>query len=601
MMKAYNHEEPKGADAMNFRIRNWRHKSLRFKLISSVLLMTLPLVGMLLYNNFYAIHTVRGQVAESYENLLKLYMGQIDDGLNDADAYIRTLIDSGYDVISLGTAATDTDYYSAKVYLFNKLNKDISLHNTINSFFVYVDNRQEYMSVTRNNDFALEEMDSIEHQMIDMIHSRPIPKGSASKRWIYTQIGQDNFLFTYVQANNVYVGAWVKTNHLLKPLSTLQIGEGGAVLLSNNQGKPITAANIVDEYEIELHSNHNDYYLSGSTEKFLVSGASSKRGEFNLVALIPDDYILAKLPYLQSIVWFITVASILFIPIGLYSMKQTLLVPFFKVLLTMKKVREGDWSSRVVLEKTSDEFMLLGEAFNSMMSEIERLRINVYEEQLNKQREELQRLQLQANPHFFLNTLNIVYNLAKVKNYELVLEMTMSLIHYFRFMFRSNTSLVKLKDELEHTRNYLKIQSLRFHGQLTWTIDAPEYVTDTPIPPLIIQSFVENSIKYAVTMDEPTHISVEIDFLDEETDSQIKICIKDTGSGFSEQVLRELKAGRSVQNELGEQTGIWNVERRLRLMYGDNVTIQYFNDELGSGGATVAIILPADPSKEEET
>lgn len=254
-----------------------------------------------------------------------------------------------------------------------------------------------------------------------------------------------------------------------------------------------------------------------------------------------------------------------------------------------------------MLEKTSDEFMPLGEAFNSMMSEIERLRINVYEEQLNKQREELQRLQPQANPHFFLNTLNIVYNLAKVKNYELVLEMTMSLIHYFRFMFRSNTSLVKLKDELEHTRNYLKIQSLRFHGQLTWTIDAPEYVTDTPIPPLIIQSFVENSIKYAVTMDEPTHISVEIDFLDEETDSQIKICIKDTGSGFSEQVLRELKAGRSVQNELGEQTGIWNVERRLRLMYGDNVTIQYFNDELGSGGATVAIILPADPSKEEET
>lgn len=66
------------------------------------------------------------------------------------------------------------------------------------------------------------------------------------------------------------------------------------MLLSNNQGKPITVMNIVDEYEIESHSNHNDYYLSGSTEKFLVSGASSKRGEFNLVALIPDDYILAK-------------------------------------------------------------------------------------------------------------------------------------------------------------------------------------------------------------------------------------------------------------------------------------------------------------------
>ncbi|WP_284646501.1 sensor histidine kinase [Paenibacillus silviterrae] len=586
---------------MNIRIRHWRQRSLRFKLIASVFLMTLPLVGMLLYNNFYAIHTVRGQVAESYKNMLNLYMGQIDNGLNDVDAYMRTLVDSGYDVVSLGTAATDTDYYSAKVYLFNKLSKDISLHNTINSFFVYVGNRQDYMNVSRNNDITIEESGNIEQHMIDMIHSRPIPKGSSSKRWIYTQIGQDNFLFTFVEANNVFLGAWVKTNHLLKPLSTLQIGEGGAVLLSNNQGKPITDTNLIKDYEIELHSNPNNYYLSGSSQKFLVSGASSKRGEFNLVALIPDHYILAKLPYLQSIVWFITVGSFLFIPIGLYSMKQTLLVPLFKVLLTMKKVREGDWGSRVVLENTSDEFMLLGESFNTMMTEIERLRVNVYEEQLNKQREELQRLQLQVNPHFFLNTLNIVYNLAKVKNYELVLEMTMSLIHYFRFMFRSNTSLVKLKDELEHTRNYLRIQSLRFHGQLTWTIDAPDYVTDAPIPPLIIQSFVENSIKHAMTMDEPTHISVEIDFLDEEMDSKMKICIKDTGPGFSEQLLQELKAGRSVQNDRGEHTGIWNVERRLRLMYGDTVRIQYLNDDLGSGGATVDIIMPANPSKGEVT
>ncbi len=85
----------------------------------------------------------------------------------------------------------------------------------------------------------------------------------------------------------------------------------------------------------------------------------------------------------------------------------------------------------------------MGGAFNAMMSEVERLRINVYEEQLNKQKEELQRLQLQVNPHFFLNTLNIIYNLAKVKNYELILDMTMSLIRIFsiyvpeQYLFRT--------------------------------------------------------------------------------------------------------------------------------------------------------------------
>src|SRR5690606_17602815 len=107
---------------------------------------------------------------------------------------------------------------------------------------------------------------------------------------------------------------------------------------------------------------------------------------------------------------------------------------------------------------------------------------------------------------------NIVYNLAKVKNYKLIMEMSNSLIDYFRFLFRSNTSFVRLQEELEHTRNYMHIQNLRFPEQLIWRLDAPDYLGDVPVPPLIIQSFVENSIKHAVTMEEPLQIDVRIEF-----------------------------------------------------------------------------------------
>jgi len=176
--------------------------------------------------------------------------------------------------------------------------------------------------------------------------------------------------------------------------------------------------------------------------------------------------------------------------------------------------------------------------------------------------------------------------------------MTRSLIHYFRYMFRSNTTFVPLRDELEHTRNYLRIQSLRFPEKLTWTLEVPFYLENTPIPPLVVQSFVENSIKHAVTMDRPVHISVRIDFLDEDSGSWVNIGIQDTGRGFEEEVLRELQAGRSVENERGERTGIWNVQRRLKLLYGDNVCIRFHNDP-ATGGAAVQIIVPANPAMEE--
>lgn len=196
--------------------------------------------------------------------------------------------------------------------------------------------------------------------------------------------------------------------------------------------------------------------------------------------------------------------------------------------------------------------------------------------------------------------MNIVYNLAKVKNYGAILEMIESLMHYFRFLFRSTTSFVKLRDELEHTRNYLKIQNMRFPGQLTWSISVPEYLMDIPVPPLIIQSIVENSIKHAVTLDDPLHITVQIDFFDKEVGSRMMISIKDTGCGFGRQVLSELQEGKSIQNDKGEHTGIWNVQRRVCLLYDESVSIHFDNDE-ETGGAKVDMILPTDPRMEEMT
>lgn len=585
---------------MSLNIRKWHlwRSSLRLKLILSVLVMTLPLVGMLLYNNFYAIDVVRGQVADSYSNMLGLYKGQIDDSLSDIDNYMNSITGIGVnDVLSLGQFETDTDYYSAKVFLFNKLNRDILMYPSLGSFFVYVPSRDDYMDVTQRG-VTINEKDRIQRHVVDSIRGGRVGTSSIM-RWQYDRIGDGNYLFHFVQAGNVYLGGWVRTEQLLSPLRALQIGEEGAVLLANRHGVPITDAPLVSDYGIVLKEDMSRYYLSGADKKFLVVGAASRKSDFQLVAVIPDQHILANLPYLQSIVWLITAATLLFVPIGLYLMRQAILVPLHRVLLTMKRVRSGDWSSRVSLPKASDEFVQLGDAFNSMMTEIEELRVNVFEEQLHKQREELQRLQLQVNPHFFLNALNIVYNLAKVKNHELILEMTMSLMHYFRFMFRSNTSLVKLKDELEHTRNYLRIQSLRFPGRLLWTVDAPEYLSDTPIPPLVIQSFVENSIKHAMTMEEQVIVSVRIRFADEDSGSRLTILIEDTGPGFEEKVLEELKAGRSVENERGERTGIWNVHRRLRLMYRNDAFVT-FNNCVETGGAVVEIVLPTDPEREEE-
>ncbi|WP_337102124.1 sensor histidine kinase [Paenibacillus sp. YIM B09110] len=572
---------------------HWLSHSLRNKLILSVSIMTLPIVGMLIYNNFYSIQVVREQVAVSYNDAMSLYMNQIDRELNDADAYINTIA-LGSDLLSMSRAANNDDYYIAKVFMFNSLSNDIGLYRSVNSFFVYHKQRQDYMDIPRSTVVSNEDKETIQQYIVNLIHQQKNVQGGSPERWKYYQIGEQYYLIDIVLAGDTYLGAWIQADQIITPLRALKMGKVGEILLANDQGEPITDSTVVHENGIVLRQQSEAYYLSGSERKFLVVGTPSTKGNFSLMTIIPDTNILDNLPYLQRIIWIITFASVLLIPVGLYAMRRAFLIPLSRILLAMKKVRGGDWSAQVDMQTTSEEFVLLGDSFNSMMNEVQTLRVNVFEEQLNKQKEELHRLQLQVNPHFFLNTLNLICNLAKVKNYELIIEMTVALIRYFRFLLRSNASFVKLRDELDHARNYLNIQQLRFPEQLAWTIESPVYLSEVAVPPLIIQSFVENSIKHAVTLDKPIGITISIEFLEEEKGSRMRIIIQDTGSGFSDSVLQELQAGRSVQNDQGDHTGIWNVQRRMNLLYNGKALLHFYNDEL-TGGAVVEMILPTDP------
>lgn len=82
----------KGDIEMTKRLSRLSLNSIRLKLVVGLLVITVPLLIFLIYNNVYAIGVVRDQVAESNRNMITLYMAQIDDNLNDIDKYVTNLI-----------------------------------------------------------------------------------------------------------------------------------------------------------------------------------------------------------------------------------------------------------------------------------------------------------------------------------------------------------------------------------------------------------------------------------------------------------------------------------------------------------------------------
>ena len=565
-------------------------KTIRFKLIVGFLAVTLSLILMLFFNNQYAIHVVRSQVSESYGQMITLYMDEIDTELDNIDKYMNTIISYENDLYYMDLAASEQEYTKAKIILFNKLNNQMPVYKMVDSFFTYSATRDDFLEVYSETE-AYSVQVEIQDYIRDLLERNESVSRFGEKNWNVHKINGAYYLFHIIKSGNMYLGAWVQPESLSTPLHSIDPEGKSTILFTASDGTPITDTGLERSGQEELFQSLHSFYSTGDMDEYLIVTDNSARGTFNIAALIPQQFILERLPYLQRLISVLLLASLIIIPAGLFLIKKAVLKPIKKLIIAMLKIKAGNLDARITPFSTSDEFKIMINTFNEMISEIQTLRIDVYEEQISRQREELLRLQLQLNPHFVLNSLNILYNYSKTGDCALLQEMTVSLIDYFKFIFRNNLRFVLLRDEIDHVKNYLRIQKLRYPENLTYSIYVPEFLLDTPVPPIFIQTFVENSIKYSGDFDTPVNISIDIDFTEIRGGQYIQVILKDTGRGFSEADLDMINSKDTQDDGTGAHTGIRNAQRRLAILYNNKARLNVYNDE----GAVVEIILPIRP------
>jgi len=567
----------------------WR--SIRVKMMAGLLLIVLPLIGFILYSNVYAIEVVRTQVAKSNKDLLSLYSEQLDGRLNEVDNYLFGLMSN--------PDFSDLDFVfdpNERVFAAQRLSKDITnaivRFPVIDGLFIYLPPEDQYLYAFRDRSTMTDRM-YVKSHVIQDVSRIPAPAEHNRKKWYIARNGDQFYLVrTFVMSNASVIGAWVNAGSFRTPLDLLGIGDEGAALLSDSAGNAIVNPRFVRDNGVEIKPDAPTYYLTGEKHRFLAVGERSRSGDYGLYAFIPEDRILQQLPTLRFISYWLPFGSVIILLIGLILLRKTLLVPINRLLQTMNRIRQGNLDMQMKQVPTSQEFQVVTDTFNHMMTQIKDLRISVYEEQLNKQKAELQHFQLQIKPHFFINTLNMMHMLARTKDVSRMEEISLCLVRYFRYMFQSNLDFVLLKDELQHVRNYLRIQELRFPEQIVHEIEAPEFIMRMPVPPLVIHTFVENAIKHAVTLDEPVRIGVHLE-LHEGPVPGLRIQVRDSGPGFKAGVIETVERGMRIVDEEGEHIGIWNVKQRLRLLYGDRASLRLYNTE--PHGATAELSLPLAP------
>ena len=122
----------------------------------------------------------------------------------------------------------------------------------------------------------------------------------------------------------------------------------------------------------------------------------------------------------------------------------------------------------------SYEIQHLGKAIRSMVNQMHTLMDNIVIEQEAKRKSELNALQEQINPHFLYNTLDSIIWMIENENYDGAIIMVTALARLFRISLSKGKNIITVRDEIEHARNYLTIQNIRYKNKFTYSIEADE-------------------------------------------------------------------------------------------------------------------------------
>ena len=267
--------------------------------------------------------------------------------------------------------------------------------------------------------------------------------------------------------------------------------------------------------------------------------------------------------------------------------------PIRELEKSVKALEEGNLDADIYMGG-SYEVQHLGKSVQDMKFRIKGLMQDIVSEHEEKRKSEFDSLQAQINPHFLYNTLDIiVWQIENEKQSEAVHTVT-ALARFFRLSLGKGKNIVTVKDEIDHVKNYLMIQHMRFKNKFDYEFDIAEDVLELPSLKLMLQPLVENAIYHGMEfMDGDGMIMVKA----WRKEDELYLSVADNGLGMTEDKVEMILTGKSTSgNGRGSGIGVKNVNERIKLYFGEayGLTIDSEPDE----GTTVIIHLPAKDEKE---
>ena len=286
-------------------------------------------------------------------------------------------------------------------------------------------------------------------------------------------------------------------------------------------------------------------------------------------------------------------ALLVLLTVFMRRLARSVTQPLARLQAACEGIRRGDYSP-VTDTPGRDELATFTETFNTMAREIDDLIHEGYEKDLAATRLELQMLRLQINPHFLYNTLESIHSVAYLEGNREVGEMAVLLARILRYGVSAPGGPVTLRDEANNLADYIRLQELRYRGTVSFLVSIDPGVLTCACPRMILQPVVENALYHGVSSLERGGMVQVLGYREEE---RLVLRVSDNGQGMEPERAALLNDYINGRNKAFRSIGLKNVNRRIRLSYGEEFGVQ-IQSVLGRG-TMITVTLPAREPEQE--
>lgn len=361
-------------------------------------------------------------------------------------------------------------------------------------------------------------------------------------------------------------------------------------------------------HAMELYKNKNASFEtlhSGSREIYAISEALSSR--YNIISKMLLDNIQQSFQAMQTrthafFVVFLIMTGILFffLLFQIHELSRAVSGPVQALTQAAEKIKKDGICNSIsvsVSAKVDRDLRILTEVFHDMLLQLKRQMEIITENARIAQeleRAHLRELQLQINPHFMFNTLNMLSDTAYLEHADQTAQLLEQAAKMFRFSLDYAGKKITLYKELEELGRYVTIQEKRFGDRIRFLFELDESFHFIEIPALILQPLVENAIVHGVGMyTENGRITIRTRY-EKETGTGWLI-VEDNGLGMSEEKRIHVLHDIHQYVDSGLKIGLGNVYQRLRMTFGDRVSVEIASATEQGTRVAFAIPLPDMP------